>query len=78
MKRKVIKTVVAVIIIAAVFLSVAAVSCFAAMGGLVAAGTDAGAWRVPHGSETELPLLQQAGVFLKTVETANQRIIEKF
>ena len=55
-----------------------AVSCFAAMGGLVAAGTDAGAWRVPHGSETELPLLQQAGVSLKTVETANQRIIEKF
>ena len=55
-----------------------AVSCFAAMGGLVAAGTDAGAWRVPHGSETELPLLQQAGIFLKAVETANQRIIEKF
>ena len=34
------------------------VSCFAAMGGLLAAGTDAGAWSVPHGSQTELPLLR--------------------
>ena len=33
---------------------------FAAMGGLLAPGTDAGAWAVPHGSETEVPLLRQA------------------
>lgn len=35
------------------------VSCFAAMGGYIAPGTDAGAWSVPHGSQTEYPLLQQ-------------------
>lgn len=33
---------------------------FAAMGGLIAPGTDAGAWSVPHGSETEIPLLRMA------------------
>ena len=33
---------------------------FAAMGGLLAPGTDAGAWAVPHGSETEIPLMRQA------------------
>ena len=36
------------------------VAAFGAMGGLLAPGTDAGAWAVPHGSETELPLLRQA------------------
>ena len=33
---------------------------FAAMGGLIAPGTDAGAWAVPHGSLTEFPLLREA------------------
>ena len=33
---------------------------FAAMGGLLAPGTDAGAWAVPHGSLTEFPLLEEA------------------
>ena len=33
---------------------------FAAMGGLLAPGTDAGAWAVPHGSVTEYALLEQA------------------
>ena len=33
---------------------------FAAMGGLLAPGTDAGAWAVPHGSLTEYALLRQA------------------
>ena len=32
---------------------------FAAMGGLLAPGTDAGAWAVPHGSLTETELLEQ-------------------
>ena len=32
---------------------------FAQMGGLVAPGTDAGAWAVPHGSLTEFGLLQE-------------------
>lgn len=36
------------------------VSAFAAMGGILAPGTDAGAWAVPHGSLTEFVLLRQA------------------
>ena len=36
------------------------VKAFAAMGGLLAPGTDAGAWAVPHGSLTEFELLEQA------------------
>ncbi|MCD7755442.1 MAG: amidohydrolase family protein [Firmicutes bacterium] len=38
----------------------ASVAAFAAMGGRIAPGTDAGAWGVPHGSVTEVPLLRQA------------------
>ena len=36
------------------------VTAFAAMGGFLAPGTDAGAWAVPHGSLTEYTLLEQA------------------
>ena len=36
------------------------VNRFAAMGGLIAPGTDAGAWAVPHGSLTEYELLAEA------------------
>ena len=36
------------------------VSAFAAMGGIIAPGTDAGAWAVPHGSLTEFDLLREA------------------
>ena len=35
------------------------VAAFAAMGGLLAPGTDAGAWAVPHGSLSEYTLLEQ-------------------
>ena len=35
-------------------------AAFAAAGGLIAPGTDAGAWAVPHGSLTEYALLEQA------------------
>ena len=35
------------------------VAKFAAMGGLLAPGSDAGAWEVPHGIQTEYTLLQQ-------------------
>ena len=35
-------------------------SDFASMGGLIAPGSDAGAWSVPHGSQTEYTLLQTA------------------
>ena len=40
--------------------ALANVSTFAAMGGIIAPGTDAGAWAVPHGSLTEFDLLRQA------------------
>ena len=36
------------------------VAVFAAMGGLIAPGSDAGAWAVPHGVESEYALLRQA------------------
>ncbi len=36
------------------------VSLFAKMGGLIAPGSDAGAWAVPHGSMTEFALLEMA------------------
>ena len=36
------------------------VRSFSGMGGLLAPGTDAGAWAVPHGSLTEIPLLEEA------------------
>ena len=36
------------------------VNAFAGLGGLLAPGTDAGAWAVPHGSLTEFALLEQA------------------
>lgn len=36
------------------------VKYFASLGGLVAPGTDAGAWAVPHGSLTEFALLQES------------------
>lgn len=36
------------------------VAAFAGMGGLLAAGTDAGAWAVPHGSLTEFRLMEMA------------------
>ena len=40
--------------------ALANVSTFAAMGGIIAPGTDAGAWAVPHGSLTEFALLREA------------------
>ncbi len=54
------------------------VSIFHQMGGLLAPGTDAGAWAVPHGSETEIPLLKQAGVTEQALQKGIQTIIHKF
>ena len=53
---------------------------FAAMGGLVAPGSDAGAWAVPHGSMTEFELLEMAlGEATQTVlDTGIRKIQEKF
>lgn len=46
------------------------------MGGLVAPGTDAGAWAVPHGIDTEKALLSKAGITDTTL--AEAKITEKF
>ena len=46
--------------------------------GLVAAGTDAGAWAVPHGSETEAPLLAMAGIGEDRLELGRDVIVKKF
>ena len=56
------------------------VACFAAMCGAVAPGTDAGAWAVPHGSETEYTLLHQAlgDQTLHILTMGIQKIQEKF
>lgn len=56
------------------------VRSFAAMGGLIACGSDAGAWAVPHGAETEMMWLEKAlGVDAgRIVDAGNRRIVEKF
>ncbi len=53
---------------------------FAAIGGLIAPGTDAGAWAVPHGSLTEYQLLSQTlGEHSREIlEKGTQVIREKF
>ncbi len=48
------------------------------LGGLVACGSDAGAWAVPHGCETEMDWLHKAGLENEDIEKANQTIIDKF
>ena len=53
---------------------------FAALGGLLAPGTDAGAWAVPHGSLTEYALLTEAlgPETAATVQRGMDTIIQKF
>ena len=53
---------------------------FTAMGGLVAPGSDAGAWAVPHGSLTEFALLEMAlgDQTEQILEKGIQTIKEKF
>ncbi len=46
--------------------------------GLVAPGTDAGAWAVPHGSETEQALLFAAGLTPQRLAQGTQAVIAKF
>ena len=46
--------------------------------GLVAPGTDAGAWAVPHGSATEETLLAQAGITEDRLQAGIDRIVQKF
>lgn len=56
------------------------ISDFAAMGGLLAPGTDAGAWAVPHGSMTEFSWLEKAlGAETEQILTRGAQVIrEKF
>ena len=53
---------------------------YAALGGFIAPGTDAGAWAVPHGSLTEYALLEQAlGQNAGTIVQAGaEEIIRRF
>ena len=46
--------------------------------GLIAPGTDAGAWAVPHGSETEHALLARAGIDAARLAAGIRTIKEKF
>ncbi len=46
--------------------------------GMVAPGTDAGAWAVPHGSRTEEPLLAQAGVSAQRLQQGIAQIKKIF
>lgn len=56
------------------------VAIFAAMGGLLAPGTDAGAWEVPHGCDSEYNLLKAAlGQTADSILSPGiQKIQEKF
>ena len=54
------------------------VELFRNMGGIIAAGTDAGAWAVPHGSQTEEDYLAQAGVNALDLEKGLSVIQAKF
>ena len=54
------------------------VSRFSQIGGSLAPGTDAGAWSVPHGSETEVLLLHQANVTDEALQAGIKIIMDKF
>ena len=56
------------------------VETYAAMGGLIACGSDAGAWAVPHGCDTEEDWLRRAlrQQTNQILEKGNARIVEKF
>lgn len=54
-----------------------ALQTFADMGGLIACGSDAGAWAVPHAAETEETLLEKA-VPQACILRGNAKIMEKF
>ena len=58
--------------------ALANVNAYHQIGGLVACGSDAGAWAVPHGCETEMAWLHKAGLTDTDIQKGNQAIIEKF
>ncbi len=64
--------------VAAIWKSAADNVCrFAAMGGLIAPGSDAGAWAVPHEADTEYGLLTGL-IDIQVLETGIQSILERF
>ncbi|MBO5317333.1 MAG: amidohydrolase family protein [Oscillospiraceae bacterium] len=54
------------------------VAGFYEMGGLVAPGSDAGAWAVPHGCDTEETWLKRAGVDKHRQDTAIRQLMQRF
>ena len=58
--------------------ALANVKAYARLGGLVACGSDAGAWAVPHGCETEMTWLHKADLATEDIEKANQEINKRF
>ncbi len=54
------------------------VNAFYKMGGLLALGTDAGAWQVPHTSATEQALMTLAGVDQGTLDRGGKAVMDKF
>lgn len=58
--------------------ALANVNAYHQIGGLVACGSDAGAWAVPHGCETEISWLHKAGLTDTDIQKGSQAIIEKF
>ena len=58
--------------------ALANVNAYHQIGGLVACGSDAGAWAVPHGCETEMAWLHKAGLTDAEIQKANREIIKRF
>ena len=54
------------------------VSIFSSMGGLIAPGSDAGAWAVPHGCVTEFDLLRSSDVSDAKLEEGTRQIMARF
>lgn len=54
------------------------IGIFCTLGGIIAPGTDAGAWAVPHGCCTEEEHLRQAGVTATEMENGAKIIMQRF
>ena len=54
------------------------IAAFVSMGGVVAPGTDAGAWAVPHGCFAEEDWLRKCGVAEDRQQIGIKKIMEKF
>lgn len=54
------------------------VAAFVKMGGLIAPGSDAGAWAVPHDADTEYALLARCGLTEGDIKKGEKAIMERF